>query len=274
MRVIAGNQLGSGVVIEGGIVLTNEHVVRGHGSVTIATPSGKQYTGTVVSQDAGQDLAAIRITSKLPHYSFDQFRDATENETAKLVGYEGGQWLREIRGIIHGPTQARMERQHQRGMSGSPCFAGGYFVGLHTGDSGNMAYIVPASRCLRFIRRLLGYPEGVLVPIQRPAPTSQPHGHADYATKAELEQLRNQIAELVQITKMLQGQLDILREAGGGQPGPPGNIGPQGIRGPAGPPGVVTVVLVEDGKETRRVPGVASGSNVVVTVNEKAKGGN
>lgn len=54
--------LGSGFVIDAsGLVLTNEHVVRGANHVVITFPDGRDLEGTVVGTDEVTDLALVRV---------------------------------------------------------------------------------------------------------------------------------------------------------------------------------------------------------------------
>lgn len=54
--------LGSGFVIhESGIVVTNEHVVRGAGQVVVTLPDGREFDATVVGTDELNDLAVLRV---------------------------------------------------------------------------------------------------------------------------------------------------------------------------------------------------------------------
>jgi serine protease DegQ len=64
--------VGSGVIYRSdGIILTNEHVVRGSTSVEIAFADGSRDPGTVTSEDADTDLALVRVKRKyLPVASF------------------------------------------------------------------------------------------------------------------------------------------------------------------------------------------------------------
>lgn len=62
----AGRSEGSGSIISSeGLVLTNEHVVRGSssGRVTVKTASGQSYTGSVIATDKPNDLALVRLNT-------------------------------------------------------------------------------------------------------------------------------------------------------------------------------------------------------------------
>ncbi|HEY9706514.1 MAG TPA: trypsin-like peptidase domain-containing protein [Allocoleopsis sp.] len=55
---------GSGsIVTSDGIILTNDHVVRGANRVLIVTNNGKRYQGQVIANDQTNDLALVKITA-------------------------------------------------------------------------------------------------------------------------------------------------------------------------------------------------------------------
>ena len=59
---------GSGTLISAqGLVLTNEHVVRGsRGQVRVITAAGEQFVGQVIATDRANDLALVRLNSSGP----------------------------------------------------------------------------------------------------------------------------------------------------------------------------------------------------------------
>jgi serine protease DegQ len=67
-----GGGVGSGVIYRsGGVVLTNEHVVRGHTSAEIAFADGRRERGEVTAADPDTDLALVRVNRKdLPAAQF------------------------------------------------------------------------------------------------------------------------------------------------------------------------------------------------------------
>lgn len=57
--------IGSGVIYRSdGIILTNEHVVRGNSTVEIAFADGRREPGRVIAADADTDLALVRVDRK------------------------------------------------------------------------------------------------------------------------------------------------------------------------------------------------------------------
>ena len=64
VQVTAGSGSGSGFIIdESGVVVTNEHVVRGQRKVGIRLTNGTRYSGEVLSLDETADLALVQIES-------------------------------------------------------------------------------------------------------------------------------------------------------------------------------------------------------------------
>lgn len=59
------NSSGSGfIVTEGGIVLTNAHVVGNASKVNVRLSNGKTYKGSVIDVDRETDLAAVKLDNK------------------------------------------------------------------------------------------------------------------------------------------------------------------------------------------------------------------
>ena len=64
VQVTAGSGSGSGFIVdESGVVVTNEHVVRGERTVGIGLTNGRLYEGEVIALDSTADLALVQIKS-------------------------------------------------------------------------------------------------------------------------------------------------------------------------------------------------------------------
>ena len=62
MPRFAPQGMGSGVIIDSsGIILTNNHVVRGGGKITVRLHDGREFEATEVKQDPKTDMAIVRI---------------------------------------------------------------------------------------------------------------------------------------------------------------------------------------------------------------------
>lgn len=67
VTISIGNSSGSGSIVSPqGLVLTNEHVVRGArgGQVTVKTRNGKTYRGKVIAVDRRNDLAIVQLETR------------------------------------------------------------------------------------------------------------------------------------------------------------------------------------------------------------------
>jgi serine protease Do len=81
--------LGSGFIIrEDGIVLTNEHVVRGANQIVVTLPDGRDFAADVAGLDPRTDLAVLRLrnASKLPVAALGTSSNLIIGEWAIAIG--------------------------------------------------------------------------------------------------------------------------------------------------------------------------------------------
>src|SRR5215470_9358453 len=81
--------LGSGVIIDpSGIIVTNDHVIRGASAVHVVLADGRQIDAEVVGADAQNDLAVLRVQSKtpLPAAKLGTSSDLMIGETVVAIG--------------------------------------------------------------------------------------------------------------------------------------------------------------------------------------------
>jgi S1-C subfamily serine protease len=63
-QIFQSTGLGSGVILDSaGHILTNQHVVAGARSLTVALPDGRTFDGRVVGADTDTDVAVVQITA-------------------------------------------------------------------------------------------------------------------------------------------------------------------------------------------------------------------
>ncbi|MDR2945531.1 MAG: trypsin-like peptidase domain-containing protein, partial [Candidatus Adiutrix sp.] len=81
---------GSGVIIDGakGLVVTNEHVVRGATAITVTLTDGRELPAEIVGADARFDLAVLRVKSAkpLPALTLGRSDDLMIGETVIAIG--------------------------------------------------------------------------------------------------------------------------------------------------------------------------------------------
>ncbi|MEC5199594.1 serine protease DegQ [Arthrobacter sp. PL16] len=103
VTIFTENGLGSGVIYtEDGLILTNEHVIRGNDEVEVAFADGQRVSGTVESADAVSDLALVRADrTDLPAATF-QSNLPRIGELAVVIGSPLGFENTATSGIISG----------------------------------------------------------------------------------------------------------------------------------------------------------------------------
>ena len=87
--------LGSGVIVDGGgVVLTNEHVVREAQTVSVTLPDGRQFPAEVLGGSSAYDLAVLRIKGgRLPVAPLGHSDDLVVGEWAIAIGNPFGNLL-------------------------------------------------------------------------------------------------------------------------------------------------------------------------------------
>jgi putative serine protease PepD len=86
---IGGN--GSGVAFRrtpdgGTYVLTNNHVVENATSITVGSPAGKSWPGTVVGRDPESDIAVVKIAGVLPIIKLGDSKNLRVGQTVVAIG--------------------------------------------------------------------------------------------------------------------------------------------------------------------------------------------
>jgi S1-C subfamily serine protease len=107
VTIFTGEGLGSGVVYDGdGLILTNEHVVRGNQEVEVGFADGQRVGGTVQAADPISDLALVRTDrTGLPVPEFQKELPRV-GETAIVIGSPLGFESTVTAGIISGLHRA------------------------------------------------------------------------------------------------------------------------------------------------------------------------
>ncbi|HTI40957.1 MAG TPA: trypsin-like peptidase domain-containing protein [Vicinamibacterales bacterium] len=82
-----GDGAGSGVIFTpDGLVLTNHHVVHDASKPEVILPDGRVLRAEVIGQDAGTDLAVLRVDATLPFARFGDSRRVRVGQVAIAIG--------------------------------------------------------------------------------------------------------------------------------------------------------------------------------------------
>lgn len=80
------NSLGSGVIVKGdGLIITNEHVVRGAVQITVVLSDRREFDATVVTADSRVDLALLKVDSRGETLPALELMDSDTVEVGDLV---------------------------------------------------------------------------------------------------------------------------------------------------------------------------------------------
>ena len=158
----SGRGSGSGVIwTSGGLIVTNEHVVRGS-RVRAQLWDGREFPAAVISRDPRRDLAQLRIeASDLPAVSTADSSRLRPGEIAIAVGNPMGFVGALATGVIHavGPLRGLGSRSWVQadvrlapGNSGGPLAdAQGRVVGINTMVAGGLALAIPSNTVREFL---------------------------------------------------------------------------------------------------------------------------
>jgi serine protease Do len=132
-------QVASGVIIDpGGVIVTNYHVVANSEEIDVTLSDGREFTATLVGDDAATDLAVLRIDARapLPAAVWGDSDDVEVGEMAWAIGNPFG-LDRTLtygivsavgrRGVLESPYQAFL----QTDASINPGNSGGPLVDVH-----------------------------------------------------------------------------------------------------------------------------------------------
>lgn len=89
VRIIAGDRMGSGVVVDkAGLVLTSNHVIGDNNIAEVFFVAGMKYQGRLLLTDAGKDLALIRLEGsrvQFPCANLGNSRESDDLQTGDVV---------------------------------------------------------------------------------------------------------------------------------------------------------------------------------------------
>jgi len=94
LRYLGGQAAGTGMVVtSSGVVLTNNHVIRGATTIRVVLPgTGRSYRATVLGYSIGADVAVLRLTgaSGLETVSLGSSSSLRTGQSVSAVGNAGG----------------------------------------------------------------------------------------------------------------------------------------------------------------------------------------
>ncbi len=167
--------LGSGVLIHPqGFLLTNEHVISKASRIFVTLNDGIEHEGTLISSDATQDLAVVRIkTDKpLPFITFADSQNLLIGETAIALGNPFGLEHTVTVGVISARNRSisnerglvlkdliQTDASINPGNSGGPLVnIHGQLIGLNTAiyaEAEGIGFALPAHKIKSSLRELL-----------------------------------------------------------------------------------------------------------------------
>ncbi len=173
-RAVEG--LGSGVIIDPtGIIVTNEHVIRGASEIHIVLADGRQLDADVIGADAENDLAVLKVNAKgpLPAARLGTSSDLMIGETTICIGSPLGLKKTVTVGVVS--ALGRSIRNESRtfndfiqtdasinpGNSGGPLLnIDGEIIGINSAiiaSAQNIGFAIPSDKVRRIVAELKHY---------------------------------------------------------------------------------------------------------------------
>ncbi|QSQ14900.1 trypsin-like peptidase domain-containing protein [Myxococcus landrumensis] len=166
--------LGSGVIIDPtGIIVTNDHVIRGASAIHVVLADGRSYEAEVIGSDAGNDVAVLKVAAKeaLPIARLGTSSDLMIGETVVAIGSPFGLSKTVTAGVVS--ATGRTFRADNRvyndfvqtdaainpGNSGGPLLnVDGEIIGINTaifgGGAQGIGFAIPADKVRRIVDEL------------------------------------------------------------------------------------------------------------------------
>jgi S1-C subfamily serine protease len=168
------------VLTSSGTVLTNNHVIRGAGSIRVTVPSsGRTYTATVVGYSVSKDIALLELrdAAGLQTVQTGNSNTVDVGDRVTAVGNAGGRGLTTKSGKVTGlgqsitisdegdaftlPGLIETTTPLRSGDSGGPLLSGGRVVGIDAAASGavyfrgsGQGYAIPINRALKIAQQI------------------------------------------------------------------------------------------------------------------------
>jgi serine protease Do len=165
--------LGSGVIIDpSGIILTNDHVIRGAAAIHIVLADGRQLDAEVIGSDADNDLAVLRVENKtpLPVAKLGTSSDLMIGETVIAIGSPFGLKKTVTAGVLSATGRTfkadnrtyndflQIDASINPGNSGGPLLnVDGDIIGINTAifaSAQGIGFAIPADKVRRIVTEL------------------------------------------------------------------------------------------------------------------------
>ncbi len=170
-RAVEG--LGSGVIIDSaGVIVTNEHVIRGASEIHVVLADGRQIDAEVIGSDAENDLAVLKVNAKvpLPAAKLGTSADLMIGESVVAIGSPLGLKKTVTVGVVSalGRTIRNEDRVYNDfiqtdasinpGNSGGPLLnIDGEIIGINSAiiaSAQNIGFAIPADKVRRIVTEL------------------------------------------------------------------------------------------------------------------------
>ncbi|MFZ5470161.1 MAG: trypsin-like peptidase domain-containing protein [Myxococcota bacterium] len=170
-RAVEG--LGSGVIIDpSGIIVTNDHVIRGATEIHVVLADGRQLDADVIGSDADNDLAVLKVNAKtpLPAATLGTSGDLMIGETVVAIGSPFGLKKTVTAGVVstlgrsfqaQGQTYndfVQTDASINPGNSGGPLLnIDGEVIGINTAifaSAQGIGFAIPADKVRRIVTEL------------------------------------------------------------------------------------------------------------------------
>ncbi|MFP2963901.1 trypsin-like peptidase domain-containing protein [Myxococcus sp. 1LA] len=166
--------LGSGAIIDPtGIIVTNDHVIRGASAIHVILADGRSFDAEVIGSDAANDLAVLKVNAKeaLPIAKLGTSSDLMIGETVIAIGSPYGLSKTVTAGVVSavGRTFRADNRVYNDfvqtdaainpGNSGGPLLnVDGEIIGINTaifgGGAQGIGFAIPADKVRRIVDEL------------------------------------------------------------------------------------------------------------------------
>ncbi len=170
--------LGSGVIIDPkGLILTNEHVVRGAKKIRVVLADHREFRAELVGSDPPSDLALLRISArgKLPTIPLGRSDDLMIGETVIAIGNPFGLSHTVTTGVVSALNRSvrtgdrvyhdfiQTDAAINPGNSGGPLLnIDGELIGINTAiyrKGEGVGFAIPVDRAKRIVEELIRYGE-------------------------------------------------------------------------------------------------------------------